>query len=172
MTVIVDYGAGNLRSVQNTLEKLDGRLSWSRINPRSSAGPRKLILPGVGHFGQMMRSIDDLGLPCASRRQPSAQALLSSASVPVCNVSSNPAMNPPKAEASVFSGSVKRFAGSCANSAHGLEHSVANQNFSTLERLGGRKLYLFRAQLLRARHRRHRADLHIHSPLYRRHRAR
>jgi len=59
MISIFDYGAGNLRSVQNTL----GELGWEYELVRDSAGLRKaskIILPGVGHFGQMMRALDAL----------------------------------------------------------------------------------------------------------------
>ena len=59
MIAIFDYGAGNLRSVQNTL----GALGWEYELVRDSEGLRqasKIILPGVGHFGQMMRTLDTL----------------------------------------------------------------------------------------------------------------
>src|SRR5271156_4751692 len=58
---ILDYGAGNLRSVQNTL----GAIGAEYELVRDSEGlyqATKIILPGVGHFGQMMRSLDDLGV--------------------------------------------------------------------------------------------------------------
>lgn len=61
MTTIVDYGAGNIRSVRNTLEKLNARYEVTG-DPHVVERATKLILPGVGHFGQMMRAIDDLGL--------------------------------------------------------------------------------------------------------------
>jgi imidazole glycerol phosphate synthase glutamine amidotransferase subunit len=56
---IFDYGAGNLRSVQNTL----GEIGCDYTLVRDSAGlnaATKIILPGVGHFGQMMRALDEL----------------------------------------------------------------------------------------------------------------
>jgi imidazole glycerol phosphate synthase glutamine amidotransferase subunit len=59
MIAIFDYGAGNLRSVENTL----GEVSASYTLVRDSAGLRKaskIILPGVGHFGQMMRALDTM----------------------------------------------------------------------------------------------------------------
>ena len=59
MIAIFDYGAGNLRSVQNTL----GELGCEYTLVRDSAGLRaaaKILLPGVGHFGQMMRALDAL----------------------------------------------------------------------------------------------------------------
>ncbi len=61
MTTIVDYGAGNLRSVQNTLEQLGAEHEVTN-RPEVVTKAQRIILPGVGHFGQMMRAIDDLGL--------------------------------------------------------------------------------------------------------------
>jgi imidazole glycerol phosphate synthase glutamine amidotransferase subunit len=61
MTVIVDYGAGNLRSVQNTLDELGADYTVSN-QASIVAAARKLVLPGVGHFGQMMTALDTLDL--------------------------------------------------------------------------------------------------------------
>jgi len=61
MIAIFDYGAGNLQSVRNTLDAIGA--SYNLV--RDSAGLRrssKIILPGVGHFGQMMRTLDDLAV--------------------------------------------------------------------------------------------------------------
>jgi imidazole glycerol phosphate synthase glutamine amidotransferase subunit len=61
MIAIFDYGAGNLRSVENTLQEVGAQY---RI-VRDAAGLRdaaKIILPGVGHFGQMMRALDALAV--------------------------------------------------------------------------------------------------------------
>jgi glutamine amidotransferase len=55
--VILDYGAGNLRSVQNTLSEIGaGYTLVDDAEGLRDAG--KIILPGVGHFGQMMRALD------------------------------------------------------------------------------------------------------------------
>ena len=59
MIAVFDYGAGNLRSVENTLAELGAEYTLVR----DSEGLRqasKIILPGVGHFGQMMRALDAL----------------------------------------------------------------------------------------------------------------
>jgi imidazole glycerol phosphate synthase glutamine amidotransferase subunit len=58
---IVDYGAGNLRSVQNTLEAI-GADYETTSDPDAVRRAAKIILPGVGHFGQMMRAMDELHL--------------------------------------------------------------------------------------------------------------
>jgi len=59
MITILDYGGGNLRSVQNTLAEIGAEYELVR----DSAGLQhatKVILPGVGHFGQMMRALDQM----------------------------------------------------------------------------------------------------------------
>jgi imidazole glycerol phosphate synthase glutamine amidotransferase subunit len=64
MIAILDYGAGNLRSVQNTLDEIG--VTYELV--RDAAGlekASKIILPGVGHFGQMMRALDTMNV-----RQP------------------------------------------------------------------------------------------------------
>lgn len=61
---IIDYGAGNLRSVQNTLAELGAAYEIASA-PEDVAAARKLILPGVGHFGQMLAALDELNLRAA-----------------------------------------------------------------------------------------------------------
>jgi imidazole glycerol-phosphate synthase subunit HisH len=61
LITIVNYGAGNLRSVQNTLEEL-GAPYVVTDRPEVVERATKLILPGVGHFGQMVQRLDDLDL--------------------------------------------------------------------------------------------------------------
>lgn len=61
MTTIVDYGAGNIRSVENTLSELEASYVVTN-DPAVVNRADKVILPGVGHFGQMMSAIDRLSL--------------------------------------------------------------------------------------------------------------
>lgn len=61
MIAIFDYGAGNLRSVANTLEAIGAPYEVVR----DGAGlhrASKIILPGVGNFGQIMRALDATGV--------------------------------------------------------------------------------------------------------------
>jgi imidazole glycerol phosphate synthase glutamine amidotransferase subunit len=58
---VIDYGAGNLRSVENALRYLDVPYQITS-QPADVASARSLLLPGVGHFGQMMRSLGSLEL--------------------------------------------------------------------------------------------------------------
>ena len=59
MISIFDYGAGNLRSVQNTLGALGAEYELIR-DAEGLRRATRLILPGVGHFGQMMRALDEM----------------------------------------------------------------------------------------------------------------
>jgi imidazole glycerol phosphate synthase glutamine amidotransferase subunit len=56
---ILDYGAGNLRSVQNTLGEIGAEYKLV-CNAAGLSSATKIVLPGVGHFGQMMRALDQL----------------------------------------------------------------------------------------------------------------
>ena len=59
--VIIDYGMGNLRSIEKNLQR-------SGYTPKISSDPEiirsadKLILPGVGHFANGMKNLEDLNL--------------------------------------------------------------------------------------------------------------
>jgi imidazole glycerol phosphate synthase glutamine amidotransferase subunit len=58
---LLDYGAGNLPSVERALQRLCAKTE--RIS--TSAGVAKasaLILPGVGHYGALIRALDRDGL--------------------------------------------------------------------------------------------------------------
>lgn len=57
MIAIFDYGAGNLRSVANTLEEVGA--AYSIINDADGLRrASKIILPGVGHYGQLLAALD------------------------------------------------------------------------------------------------------------------
>lgn len=58
---LIEYGAGNLPSVERALAKL-GVESHRASSPEGLAGCDALILPGVGHFGALMRSLNERGL--------------------------------------------------------------------------------------------------------------
>ncbi len=55
--VVFDYGAGNLRSVLNTLGAIGAQ--YELVDDAAGLeSAEKIILPGVGHFGQMVRTLD------------------------------------------------------------------------------------------------------------------
>lgn len=61
MISILDYGAGNLRSVENTLSAIGCQYEIVRDVTKLETAS-KIILPGVGHYGQIMRSMHKSGL--------------------------------------------------------------------------------------------------------------
>lgn len=61
MIGIIDYGMGNLRSVENALKKL-GKESLISGDPNVLSCCEKLILPGVGAFPDCMANIHQRGL--------------------------------------------------------------------------------------------------------------
>jgi imidazole glycerol phosphate synthase glutamine amidotransferase subunit len=58
---LVEYDAGNLPSVERALAR-QGIESERATTPDAIAAARVLILPGVGHFGQLMRTLGARGL--------------------------------------------------------------------------------------------------------------
>lgn len=61
MIAIVDYGMGNLRSVQKALQRLRTRAVIVTDGPGILAAD-KLVLPGVGAFGACMKNLLQRGL--------------------------------------------------------------------------------------------------------------
>jgi len=61
MIGVVDYGCGNLRSLQNALDFL-GLPHVLIREPSALASCRQAILPGVGHFGHAVEQLGRLGL--------------------------------------------------------------------------------------------------------------
>jgi glutamine amidotransferase len=61
MITIVDYGAGNIKSIRNMLKKI-GVESCISKESKVIAKASKLILPGVGHFDFGMRNLRESGL--------------------------------------------------------------------------------------------------------------
>jgi len=61
MITIIDYKLNNLRSLENTLRRL-GHDVLVTSNPSDVRTATKLILPGVGAFGDGMRNLNELGL--------------------------------------------------------------------------------------------------------------
>lgn len=71
MIGIVDYGCGNLRSLENALETL--RFPFKRVrNANEILSLEQLILPGVGHFGHAMTQLRSRGLEDAIKSRASS----------------------------------------------------------------------------------------------------
>ncbi|MBI9035779.1 MAG: imidazole glycerol phosphate synthase subunit HisH [Bacteroidales bacterium] len=61
MIVIVDYGMGNLRSVQKKFDRINANsIISAKVEDILSAD--KLVLPGVGHFANGVKKLKEYGL--------------------------------------------------------------------------------------------------------------
>jgi len=72
---IVDYGMGNIRSVINALREI-GANGELVSDPQIIARRRKLILPGVGAFGEAMHNLRKSGLDRALEEARGAGATI------------------------------------------------------------------------------------------------
>ncbi len=61
MIAIIDYGAGNLRSIVNAFEKI-GAETRITTNPKK-LGADAIVLPGVGNFGDAMGKLSEFKKP-------------------------------------------------------------------------------------------------------------
>lgn len=61
MIAIIDYGVGNLRSVQKGFEK-GGHFATIISDPAAIADAEKIVLPGVGAIGDGMAALHERGL--------------------------------------------------------------------------------------------------------------
>jgi len=64
--MIIDYGMGNLSSVQRALEEV-GAAAWISDQPSEIKEASSLLLPGVGAFGEGMKNLNDSGMTEAIR---------------------------------------------------------------------------------------------------------
>ena len=66
MIAIIDYDMGNLRSLENALDRL-GATYCVTADPDTIRKADKVILPGVGHAGLAMDNLVERGLPAVIR---------------------------------------------------------------------------------------------------------
>lgn len=63
---VIDYGAGNLLSVQRGLEHCGAKVTLT-ADPEKILAAKRIVLPGVGAFGNAMQALDLLGLVAVIR---------------------------------------------------------------------------------------------------------
>lgn len=66
LIVIIDYGMGNLASVENAFHKL-GFAAYTSNNPEEIIKAEKVVLPGVGAFADAINNLCQLNLDAAIR---------------------------------------------------------------------------------------------------------
>ena len=75
MITVIDYGAGNLKSVEKALNFL-GAENEITSDPEKIKNAEKLILPGVGSFGAAMENLKSSGIDAAIKKAVSAVPIL------------------------------------------------------------------------------------------------
>ncbi|MES1257045.1 MAG: imidazole glycerol phosphate synthase subunit HisH [Acidobacteriota bacterium] len=108
MIAIFDYGAGNLRSVQNTLDEIGASYEIVRDAAGLERAP-KIILPGVGHFGQMLRALDEMNVRQAFISRIAAGVPFLGICLGLQGLFESSEEAPGQAGLSIFPGAVRRF---------------------------------------------------------------
>jgi glutamine amidotransferase len=65
--ILIDAGTGNLRSVQKALETVGANVERTD-DPRKVVSGKRVVLPGVGAFGDFMSGLRSRGLPDAVKK--------------------------------------------------------------------------------------------------------
>lgn len=68
MIAIIDYGAGNIKSLQFALDKV-GLPSFVTVDPNEVKNSKAVILPGVGAFKDAMEALRNLGLESVIKQE-------------------------------------------------------------------------------------------------------
>jgi cyclase len=145
---ILDYGAGNLRSVQNTLDEIGAQYQLAH-DAKSLSQAGKIILPGVGHFGQMIGALDQMKV-----RETLIERM--SAGIPFLGIclglqalfeSSQEA--PDRKGLGIFPGTAQRFGNSARVPHMGWNEVAAVRPLTSARRSASASLSLLRPQLLR-----------------------
>lgn len=72
---VIDYGVGNLLSVQRGLEHCGAKVILT-AEPEQILGAKRVVLPGVGAFGNAMQALERLGLIAVIRELANQQTPL------------------------------------------------------------------------------------------------
>lgn len=108
-TYLIDYGAGNLHSVANALSSIHANVEIISSGDAFPANPARIILPGVGSFGDSMQQLTARGLAA-----PLTQAI--AAGIPFLGICvgyqllfENSEESPDVAGLGILKGKVKKF---------------------------------------------------------------
>lgn len=108
-TVLIDYGAGNLRSVANALHSLGVEQQVVASGENFPSSPARIILPGVGSFGDSMHELTARGLVEPVRRAIAAGIPFLGICIGYQMLFENSEESPGVEGLGILKGSVKRF---------------------------------------------------------------
>jgi imidazole glycerol-phosphate synthase len=108
MITLLDYGAGNVRSVVNSIRKLGHDVRMVKT-PEDIATAKKLVFPGVGSFGSMMRVLSERGFVAPLREYLRADRPFLGICLGMQALLESSEENPGVAGLGIFKGAVQRF---------------------------------------------------------------
>ncbi len=129
--------------------------------PKDSARATKIILPGVGHFGQMMRALDQMQVRDALLDRIRAGVPFLGICLGLQALFEKSEEAPDERGLGLYSRRDPPLSRRRARSAHGLERNRAAQRRAAASQSRRASVSLLRAQLLRAADRCHGCDLHL-----------
>lgn len=127
MIVVVDYGMGNLRSVSKALERFGGKVKVSSL-PSDLEQADKLVLPGVGAFGDAMKELNVRNLCDPILRHLGNQKPFLGVCLGLQLLFQSSEENPGVCGLSFFKGKVQRFKSSVVKIPHMGWNQVSIQN--------------------------------------------
>lgn len=126
---VIDYGMGNLFSVEQALKRLDCEVVVS-ANPQELAATDALILPGVGAFPDAMKRLAETGLDVFIREQVDASKQLLGICLGMQLLFEESEEVTPTKGFGFFNGKITRFSGETAT---GEKYRVPHMGWNTLE---------------------------------------
>ena len=165
MITIFDYGAGNLRSVENTLAELG--CAYALVRDREGLRRAdKILLPGVGHFGQMMRALDELDVRAALVERIRAGVPFLGICLGLQALFEASEEAPEARGLGLFAGVVRRFPSDARVPHMGWNELEVKPGFEAGAGFARPAVRVLRAQLLRAGGCTRGGDLHLRRPLH------
>jgi imidazole glycerol phosphate synthase glutamine amidotransferase subunit len=106
--VIIDYGAGNIKSIMNVVQSL-GYETILTSDRETILNAEKIIFPGQGHFGQAMEKLNQAGLVQTIREAISSGKQFLGICLGLQVLFENSEEAPNVEGIGIFKGSVKKF---------------------------------------------------------------
>ncbi len=154
-----------LRSVQNTLGEIGAE--YELVRDAAGLGrATKIILPGVGHFGQMMRALDEMQVREALLERIRAGVPFLGICLGLQALFESSEEAPEERGLGLFPGEIRRFPATARVPHMGWNEIEPRNGARLLEEPGAASVSVFRAQLLCAVERRDGRDLRVQRSLH------
>ncbi|PID76513.1 MAG: imidazole glycerol phosphate synthase subunit HisH, partial [Deltaproteobacteria bacterium] len=140
MITLLDYGAGNIRSVVNAVRHLGFEVRMVQ-SPEEIVSAERLIFPGVGNFGQVMSALHDRGYIEPLFRRISEDRPILGICVALQTLFAASEESPGIAGLAVIPGTIKKFCGNFAVPQMGWNGLKVYKKHPVLNGYSGQRLY-------------------------------